>query len=183
MVKLSERAIHEIVSEKQSTRQCLYFTGHSSHIAVAEDDIISPWTLEAWIYRPPIVQAAKSYTRNMLMYLAEYNLAYSAEHVVKSKVLGIVRSLKGNGINSKNDRVDMLNELTALVPVYNSTVLSYMRALQNVAICVDASLSSIHEIMSEIGYRDSETDENLSPSYPGKKTLVRNPSFFECLIS
>ena len=186
MVKLSERALHEIVTEKQATRQCLYFTGLSSHMALAEDDVTSPWTLEAWIYRPPIKEAAKSYVRSMLMYLAEYNLAYSAESLVKSQVLEIVNALKGDESSTSSssssssppstvmrlERVDMLNQLTALVSSYSDAVLSYTKALQSVSICVEGAMTNIKEIMAEIGYRDSDTAENLNITFPGKKSQV-----------
>lgn len=181
MVKLSERALHEIVTERQAIRQCLYFNGLASHLAVGEDDISSPWTLECWVYRPPVTESAKSYLRNMLIYLAEYNLAYAAEYAVKSKVLSIVNALKGESEStsaspaaslSPQERVDLLNELTALVSTYSDSVLSYTKALQNVSICVEAASTNIREIMAEIGYRDNETSINLNIVYPGKKSQV-----------
>lgn len=119
------------------------------------------------------------------MYLAEYNLAYAAECLVKGQVLEIVNALKGDDPSApssastsppsaslRSERVDMLNQLTALVSSYSDAVLSYMKALQSVSICVEAAMTNIKEIMAEIGYRDSDTAENLNITYPGNKSQV-----------
>lgn len=35
-------------------------------------------------------------------------------------------------------RVNMVNELQSLIPVYSDTVVAYIKAFQNIAICVEA---------------------------------------------
>ena len=76
----------------------------------------------------------------------QYNISFSAEIVIKNKVSNIVNFLKMDTEVSKQDKVEMVNELAALVPIYNNCVLSYMKSLQRISILIESTLIYIKEI-------------------------------------
>ena len=127
-LKLSERHFHEIVDEKKSIRNCLFINGGSSHVFLDEDDISPPWTMEYWLYKSNIQKSALSNIIHILSLVKQYNISYSAEIIIKNKVSYIVNFLKGDTSQiNKHDKVDMLNELTNLVSVYNFDVRHFFR--------------------------------------------------------
>ncbi len=46
MVRLRERALHELVDGNKALRPALYLPSHGAHLAIREDDIPCPWTAE-----------------------------------------------------------------------------------------------------------------------------------------
>ena len=72
----------------------LYIPGHGACVDIREDDVPPAWTMETWLYRPSAVIAAKTHIRNAVFLLADYNLAYYGEVVVKAQVLFLTRFLK-----------------------------------------------------------------------------------------
>ncbi len=101
-------------------------------------------------------ESAKTHIRNILLQIPNYNLAYVAESCIKTQVLRIVNALKAPvsdahlhdptiskeersrlAKETAQERVDMVNQLTALVYVYNDSVLVYMKAFQNLAVSVE----------------------------------------------
>mgnify|MGYP001810524099 CR=1 FL=1 len=51
MVPKRERALHEHLQEDYA-RHCLYMSGHGTYLNINENDIVYPWTVEMWLYRP-----------------------------------------------------------------------------------------------------------------------------------
>lgn len=99
--------------------------------------------------------------RNAILLIPKYMVAFAAEVQVQRKVQRLVDLLKNSG--AANDalaaadggkmskeqralrakelaqaRVDQVNALSALVPVYSETVLAYTRAFQELAVSVEA---------------------------------------------
>ena len=99
--------------------------------------------------------------RNVFLLIPKYAVTFAAEVKVKDRVLKLVRELKST--NSVNDaraaedgaklskeeravrakelaqgRMDLVNALQALVPVYSETVLAYTRAFQELGVSVEA---------------------------------------------
>lgn len=107
----------------------------------------------------------RQHIKNALLQIPSYEIGYSSEVLVKNKVLNVVTKLKEESERSKDlkeemkslskaerairqneltqMRVNMVNELTALIPVYSDTVLAYIKAFQNIAICLEAVSSII----------------------------------------
>jgi hypothetical protein len=86
-------------------------------------------------------------------------VAYVSESLIRDKVMVIVNALKEDTnakpnsaaekkmskaerqklVNEKMQiRVQLINDLTSLIPVYSDAVCAYIRAFQQVAICVEA---------------------------------------------
>ena len=99
--------------------------------------------------------------RNVFLLLPKYSVAFAAEFHLKAKVLRIVEELHAHSSASDamaaadggklskeqraqrardlaQSRVDLVNGLSALVPVYAETVLAYTRAFQELAVSVEA---------------------------------------------
>ena len=102
------------------------------------------------------MESAKSHIRNILLQLPEYNLRFVAEICIKDQVLHIVNTLKAppdtslaqsKGVSKEEksrlakaqaqERLDLVNSLTAMVYVYNDMVLSYMKLFQKLAISIE----------------------------------------------
>jgi hypothetical protein len=66
MVRLKDRKLHEDVHSSIRPRSCLYFNGSDTHVLFKEDDILPPWTIEFWIYRPSVVETTRGYLREVL---------------------------------------------------------------------------------------------------------------------
>ena len=162
-------------------------------------------TIEYWVYRPPIEHAAKTHIRNVLFMLSDYNLAYFGEVIVKTKVLHITRFLKNvteaskapptelekslskeemrrRGQEEAQKRMTIVNELTALVPLYNNAVLSYIRALQCISIEIEAAIACIKEfgVFSE-ALNKSSPAVSVETTFPGKISVLDTslPSFMK----
>lgn len=110
----------------------------------------------------------KVHIKNFMLQVGSYELGYCAEFQIYRKVMGIVNTLKEETARSKERKdefknlskaeralkqsemmqrqVSLVNELQALIPVYSETVLSYMKAFQALAICVEAVSAWKHTI-------------------------------------
>lgn len=159
MVPMSERDLHELIDENYE-RFCLYFSGHGSYVHVLESDIACPWTAEFWLYRPLPQDSLRIHLRNFFNLLSSYEIAFLSEIVTHNKVMKIVNALKDDSLTAKPSsrdgkklskaekqklqneqmqlKMNLLNELTSLIPVYSDAVLAYIRAFQPVAICIEA---------------------------------------------
>jgi hypothetical protein len=67
----------------------------------------------------------------------------------------------------EGNRLEIMNELSALIPYYNETILAYMKAMQAISISIEASLAYVKQVMSVVGFRDQETESNLIQIFPG----------------
>lgn len=98
--------------------------------------------------------------RNALLQIPSYEISYCSEVIVRNKVMKVVNDLKEESNRSKEkkdemkllskaeralrqselmqQRVNMVNELQSLIPVYSDTVVAYIKAFQNIAICLEA---------------------------------------------
>ena len=106
-------------------------------------------------------ESLKGHLRNIFLLLPKYNVAFAAEVCVKEQVMRLVRALKNSSAPSDSSadaaaakqskeqravrarelaqqRMDMVNALSALVPLYTETVLAYTRAFQELAVSVEA---------------------------------------------
>jgi hypothetical protein len=109
--------------------------------------------------------------RNAFLLIPKYAVAFAAEVQVKARVLQIVQLLhNSDGVNNAmaaadggklskeqravrarelaQQRMDQVNALTALVPVYSDAVLAYTRAFQELAVSVEAVRS--HEFTDHV---------------------------------
>lgn len=198
-VRLGERHQHELVDGQKHARIALYLRGHGSHLGIEEDDLASPWTAEYWILRSSAEESAKTQLRNIILQLFQYNLAYSAETTIRLQVMSLVAELRSEiPTESPEDaelsqeerfkrvkdlqqgRVDAMNKLGLLVAVYSDTVLSYIRAFQNVAISIEASEASIKEITSVPTYDENIQSQthSLEGDHPGKVAAAKDMNEF-----
>lgn len=102
------------------------------------------------------MESAKSHIRNVLLQIPDYNLRYVAEICIKDQVQRIVDTLKAppdasaaqlKGLSKEEksrmakaaaqERLELVNSLTAMVYVYNDMVLAYMKAFQKLAISIE----------------------------------------------
>ena len=67
-VRVKERHLHEDVTIDNTLRSCLYFGGGSARMNLEEDDIVPPWTVECWLYRPTAEESAKYYIREIMQW-------------------------------------------------------------------------------------------------------------------
>eukprot|EP01038_Epipyxis_sp_PR26KG_P012538 gene12538-16816_t len=190
MVNLKERSLHEHVDGKKYVRNCLYMNGHGTHLHVGEDDIPGKWTAEFWVYRAAAEEAGRGHIRNMLFHLPIYNIAFAAEVSIKTKDLeDSSTGLKGGLVpmgriqwiavhrmlnkvskeekariaqESAKRRMDMINELTSLVSIYNNAVLYYTRIMQVIAVELEEAYSCIAEVASRVGFRDNNQEISLN---------------------
>ncbi|CAN0021419.1 unnamed protein product, partial [Ectocarpus fasciculatus] len=65
-VRVKERHLHEDVTIDNTLRSCLYFGGGGARMSLEEDDIVPPWTVECWLYRPTSEESAKYYIRQIM---------------------------------------------------------------------------------------------------------------------
>jgi ribosome-binding ATPase YchF (GTP1/OBG family) len=92
--------------------------------------------------------------------ISTYEIAYSAESYIHNKVQSIANELKAEANRAKEIKdelkamtkaertlkqsemmerqVALVNELTAEIPVYSDTVVSYMKSFQSLAISLEA---------------------------------------------
>jgi hypothetical protein len=106
-------------------------------------------------------ESLKMHLRNAFLLIPKYAVAFAAEVQVKARVLQIVQLLhNSDSVNNAmaaadggklskeqravrarelaQQRMDQVNALTALVPVYSDAVLAYTRAFQELAVSVEA---------------------------------------------
>eukprot|EP01039_Chlorochromonas_danica_P003053 gene3053-3333_t len=158
MIPYQERSLHECIEESYC-RQGLYFNGFGSYLKINESDILPPWSVELWLYRPSLAESMKQHLLSLFLQLPAYFLAYATEMNIKNKVMQLVRGLKEEGSSNGGqpppptatkferqqwqkqrveERMHLVNELTALIPVYSDAVLAYLQAFQAVAISMEA---------------------------------------------
>lgn len=66
MLRLSTMDEHTKVDRLLEPRACLAFDGGKAYIALGEEDIKPPWTVEMWIWRPGLVEGTREKTRTAL---------------------------------------------------------------------------------------------------------------------
>lgn len=87
------------------------------------------------------------------MLLSSYETAYCSELLIHENVNKLTQVLKGDGgSDTKANKADnaqlqqdlmqqklnMINELQGLIPVYSEAMLAYVRAFQSIAISIEA---------------------------------------------
>lgn len=113
----------------------------------------------------------KVQVRNALLLLNGYEIAYLCEDNIKEKVLTLTKALKDDESKKPNEKMtraertayqnemmqrklDMVNELTSLIPLYSDAVLSYLQSFQNFGICVESvryfCIDILHKIIKQI---------------------------------
>lgn len=102
----------------------------------------------------------RQHLKNALLQIPSYEIFYCSEVLIKNKVMYVVNALKEESNRSKErkdemksltkaeralrqselmqQRVNLVNDLQALIPVYSDTVVAYIKAFQNMAICLEA---------------------------------------------
>eukprot|EP01031_Cornospumella_fuschlensis_P030430 gene30430-36771_t len=192
MVPKRERALHEHLQEDYA-RHCLYMSGHGTYLNINENDIVYPWTVEMWLYRPIAQESLKTHITNFLLQLPAYLIAYTTEVLIKEKVLRLVTELKSDVSKSKDDQVMLnmmskaerqvwqqervqqrmhcVNELQMLTPVYADAVVAFLKTWQCLAICIEAGMGCMFELDMEYRSNRSALEAmkiNLQPAYPGE---------------
>lgn len=100
----------------------------------------------------------KTHVRNMLLLLPKYHASFACEVCIRNKVTSIVNQLNKETLPttttdqphiSKREaalaskqlaqqRIDLVNTLTAYVSTYSDAVLSYLKIFQEIAISIEA---------------------------------------------
>lgn len=174
MVRLNDRKKHEEVDGGKSIRTALYFDGDGACMSINEDDIPCPWTAEYWLYRPPAEESAKCFLKNFSANLINYAAKWKLEYAQRTKVMGMINLLKGDGTGQdmgEKERKKLVKKLAGQVIIYEDLSLGTYKACQELEISIRGVELSIDEIKASGGF-DAVT--TLVPIQPGHKERLRD---------
>jgi len=129
-------------------------------LLINEDDAIAPWTAEFWIYRASAGECARTHIKTAKILVTHFARCYETERLIARRVLELVKCLhdglpdplssssSNHGASQADERKTVLNNLQALVIVYEDAVVASTEAAQQLGIALSGALGAMQEVLS-----------------------------------
>ncbi len=163
MLRKNDMKYHERVDGTKAKRTCLYLEGDGARIAINEDDIECSWTIEYWIYRPPVIESAKCCLRNIREQIFLYSKCFHAEEEAKIKTIYLTKNLKLSDRSvpmTSKERRELVNELASNIRQYEEYVLKSVAVSKMLQVTIDSTIRLIREVLSNF-VLPSEKEANV----------------------
>ena len=175
MVRLKDRAQHEQVDGMATRRSVLYLGPGGSHLFVNEDDMVPPWTVEYWIFRPSRIESAKNSIRGVQRRRMHFRLQFLEERSIHQRILQLREEMKELAALSgivDNDGVHinifkkeaLIERLSELASKYEDAVVISERLARLLQISLSAAIAVLE---AEVASNSSKVIESLEPEPPG----------------
>lgn len=183
-VRMNERYLHEDVTIDNSLRSCLYLGGCGARMNLEEDDIVPPWTVELWIYRPTAEESSKYYIRelihwrlHMLKCKKAENDAYSSVDKSKAHMQNMNEMMAKSQSIDEKDAAFVLVQEAALALADSSfsvedAVVSCEIAVERVKVLATAALGALNCVFNK-GNLEPPVDQTVPVSL--KDNMTRPP--------
>ena len=159
-----ERAFHEKVDLKRSMKTCLYFEGDGAHLAIREDDVPPPWTVELWLLRPPPEESLRCYLRQLSRHVYAFAASFDAERELCERSVATTQYLRGKEAAAMDAerRKAMVADLSGNIKLYEVYALRTSAAAQLIELCLQGMASLLAELTAP-GGGDPALTHQLSP--------------------
>ena len=198
MVRIKDRKHHEDVDNSIKPRSCLFFDGCDTTMKIDEDDVPPPWTVEFWIFRPSLLESARSYLREVRRLTELYRLATFNEFRVKAVVVDLQESVrevaaevarksaalaKSGQQGDKDDQMGMTEitmQLAGMIQKYEIAAVETIKIAQLLTVALAAAMS---DIRAGQGIRDHKELLDIEPDVDGipcrqsykEKSILNSP--------
>lgn len=163
MLRKNDMKYHERVDGTKAKRCCLYLEGDGARLAINENDIECSWTVEYWIYRPPVIESAKCCLRNMKKQIYLYSDCFRAEEEAKIRTIFLTKNLKTSDRSTpitSEERRELVNELASNIRQYEECVLKSVAVSQILQVTIDSTIRLIREVLQSF-VLPSEKESNV----------------------
>lgn len=183
-VRVKERHLHEDVTIDNTLRSCLYFGGGGARMSLEEDDIVPPWTVECWLYRPTSEESAKYYIREIMRWRLHFleckrkeNLANKASDDYKSHMQQVNDAMsKAESMDEKDAAFARVQDAALALAdgsfAVEDAILESEVAAERLRLLCTAAQQALKNVLSK-GNMDPAVDSTIPISL--KDNMIRPP--------